>query len=128
VITGAHHSRSQENQMKNTFAKLAPALAAVVFAGCVTHTETVYREVPRVKVEFETERAGRVFYEALSKMPHRNSHESHTEFSIPVVFEHKSDVKTGDSETFNEAVHQCDTNQDGIISEKEADIFAAQRK
>ncbi len=118
----------KEKPMKFNSIKLATVFGSLMVAGCVTHTETVYRDVPRVKVEFETERAGRIFYEAFSKLPKHNNRESHTELSIPVIFEHKSDVRSSDSEAFNDAVQRCDTNQDGKISETEAEIFAAQKR
>src|SRR5208282_6351377 len=61
--------------------------AALCLAGCIDHSETTYRDVERVKVQFETEKAGRIFYEALSKMPFEGRVESHTEVSIPVIFD-----------------------------------------
>ena len=114
--------------MKSSSALTAISLCALFAAGCITHKETVYRDVPRAKVEFENEKAGRTFYEALSKMPRKNRSESHTKFSIPVVLDHSETVVTGDNEIFNDAVHRCDTNQDGKITGQEADIFAAQFK
>src|ERR1022692_1649493 len=105
---------------------LAIGAAAFCLAGCIDHSETTYREVERVKVQFETEKAGRIFYEALSKMRYEGRVESHTEVSIPVVFDNKYTVKGGESEKFNEAVRRCDTNKDGIITEVEAEIFASQ--
>ena len=110
------------------FRLLLVPLCAALFVGCISNHETVYREVPRAKVEFESEKAGRVFYEALSKLKYHNGRESHTEFSIPVVFDHSRTVKTGEDEKFNEAVRRCDGNQDGKISEQEAAIFADQVK
>jgi hypothetical protein len=100
--------------------------AVLCLAGCIEHSETTYRDVERVKVRFESERAGRLFYEALSKMPFHDRVESHTEVSIPVVFDNKCTVKTGENEKFNEAVRRCDANQDGVITEVEAEIFASQ--
>lgn len=93
--------------------------------GCISHSETIYRDAERVKVQFETEKAGRVFYEALSKMPFEGRGESHTEVSIPIVFDNKSTVKSGENERSNEAVRRCDTNKDGVITESEAEIFAS---
>ena len=46
------------------------------------------------------------------------------QIEIPVVFEHKQRVVTGEGERFNRAVADCDTNKDGAISEVEARIFA----
>jgi hypothetical protein len=111
-----------------TFLSLAlVAFSAALFvAGCIDHSETIYRDPERVKVQFENEKAGRIFYEALSKMPFHPTTESHTEVSIPVVFENKCTIKSGENEKFNEAVRRCDTNKDGMITETEATIFASQ--
>ena len=98
-------------------------------AGCISHNETVYRETQRVKVEFESDAAARVFYETLSKMPGpKNTSESTTEVAIPVIFEHKQRVVAGPNTAFNQAVSLCDTNQDGRITEAEARIFAEQQE
>jgi hypothetical protein len=102
------------------------AAAAVFLAGCINHSETTYRDVERVKVQFENEKSGRLFYEALSKMHFESGSESHTEVSIPLVFHNNDTVKTGENGKFNEAVRRCDTNRDGIITETEAEIFAGQ--
>ncbi len=101
---------------------------AVLAAGCIHHKETVYRDVERAKVEFENDAAGRMFYEALSKAPkHRGERESKTDINIPIVFSHSTETVTGENVAFNEAVKDCDTNQDGKISETEARIFAERR-
>lgn len=96
---------------------------ALCLAGCIHHSETTYRDVERVKVQFESEKAAQIFYDALKRMPFESHNESHTEVSIPVVFENKDTVKSGDDEKFNEAVRRCDTNKDGVITEAEAQIF-----
>lgn len=104
---------------------LAAALAALLTAGCIHTEETVYRDVSRVPVEFENETAGRIFYEALSRLPrNHNRQESKTEVSIPVVFGHSQRVVRGENAAFNEAVGRCDTNKDGRITETESRIFA----
>ncbi len=103
-------------------------LLALVLAGCISHEQTVYRDEPRAKVEFENEAAGRIFYEALSKTPaHRGQSESTTRVSIPIVFNHKERVVRGENGAFNTAVRECDTNGDGRITEQEAKIFAETR-
>ncbi|MHB8523350.1 MAG: hypothetical protein ACYDH9_21705 [Limisphaerales bacterium] len=105
------------------------AACGLALPGCITHEETVYRDVERAKVEFENDTAARVFYEALSKAPaSRRRVESRTEVNIPVVFEHRRRVVMGDNAAFNEAVSACDTNRDGRITEPEARIFAARRE
>jgi hypothetical protein len=105
----------------------AAAVAALLLAGCISHQETVYRDEPRAKVEFENDTAGRLFYETLSKSPKTGRHaESNTEVSLPIVFEHKQKVVGGENVAFNDAVRRCDTNADGRITEQEARIFANQ--
>ena len=105
---------------------LALALAALN-TGCISTEQTVYQDQERVKVEFENDTAGRLFYEALSKQQSRRGRsESKTEVSIPVVFDHKRRVVEGESVAFNRAVRRCDTNGDGRITELEARIFAEQ--
>src|ERR1051326_987275 len=100
---------------------------AMLSSGCISTEQTVYQDQERLKVEFENDTAGRLFYEALSKMQSRHGRsESRTQISIPVVFEHKRRVVEGESITFNQAVRRCDTNADGRITELEARIFAEQ--
>ena len=97
---------------------------AAALAGCITHESTVVRDVARTKIEFENDAAARIFYETLSRMPTQTRAESTTEVDIPVVFEHKRHVVTGPNTAFNRAVAECDTNQDGKITEQEAHLFA----
>ena len=100
---------------------------ALLNSACISTERTVYQEPERVKVEFENDAAGRIFYEALSRMQSRHDrNESSTSISIPVVFEHKHRVLEGENMSFNRAVHRCDTNGDGRITEQEARIFAEQ--
>jgi hypothetical protein len=85
----------------------------------------VHRGAERVKVQFENEAAGRIFYEKLSRMPNGEQRESKTEFSIPIIFDYEYKVVMDNNDRFNRAVRECDTNGDGIITETEAKIFAA---
>ena len=123
MLTPKHHfSREAVRRMS----ALALALAALN-TGCISTEQTVYQDQERVKVEFENDTAGRLFYEALSKQQSRSGRsESKTEVSIPVVFDHKRRVVEGESVAFNRAVRRCDTNGDGRITELEARIFAEQ--
>jgi hypothetical protein len=100
---------------------------AALNTACISTEQTVYQDQERVKVEFENDTAGRLFYEALSKMESRRGRsESKTEVSIPVVFDHKRRVIEGENISFNRGVRRCDTNGDGRITEQEARIFAEQ--
>jgi hypothetical protein len=95
--------------------------------GCVSTENTSYRDQPRRKVEFENDVAGKLFYEALSKMQsRRGKSERTTHVSLPIIFDHKERVVEGEGVVFNEAVNRCDTNGDSRITELEARIFADQ--
>lgn len=116
--------------MQTTLKELPLLLAGVVIlSGCISHNETIVRDVERTKIEFESDAAARIFYEALSKAPAARSRaESKTEVSIPIVFDHKQKVVSGPNAAFNDAVAFCDTNKDGKITELEARIYAQQRQ
>lgn len=104
-------------------------LALLAVTGCISHEETVYRDVERARIEFENDTAARVFYEALSHpATSAKPAESRTEVRLPIVFEHKRRVVSGPNAGFNQAVDKCDTNRDGKITEAEARIFAEQRR
>ena len=103
---------------------LLVSLAALCSAGCISTESTNYRDAERLKVSFENDTAGRLFYEALSKSGGRvNRRESKTEVSIPVIFDHKQTTVDGENVVFNDAVRHCDTNGDGKITESEARIY-----
>ena len=109
--------------------KLILALATsllVVGPGCISTHETVYRDVERIKVEFETPAAAGIFYEALNRHSPKQASESRTEVHIPIIFEHTRTEKDSGNTAFNQAVRRCDSNQDGRITEAEARIYADQ--
>jgi len=116
--------------MKIEIERILVALGSVLLlSGCITHEETVYRDVDRNKVEFASDTAARIFYEALSKPPPGGTPtESKTEVDVPVVFHHKRKVVAGPNVRFNEAVAECDTDRDGKITEFEAKVFAEHRE
>ena len=104
-------------------------LAAVVVTGCIHTHETVVHDDSRIPIEFENDVAGRIFYEALSRMPESGKHtEQKSEVSLPIVFSHERKVVRGPNTGFNQAARRCDTNQDGRITESEARIFGASVK
>jgi len=107
---------------------LAGSLVCLLVGGCITHEETVYRDVSRNQVEFESDAAGRIFYEALSKLPPTGRKQESKTLEIPLVFKTDTRVVRGENELFNRAISECDTNRDGKISEKEARIFAERQE
>ena len=101
------------------------AAVSLLLAGCITHKSTVYRDVERARVEFESDAAARLFYETLNKNSAGRKHtESTTSIEIPIIFETERTVVPGRNVEFNEAVAICDSNKDGRITEAEARIFA----
>ena len=104
---------------------LALAVMGMSLCGCITHKSVVYHDVERVKVQFESDAAARLFYETLSRNPtNRRYTESTTTVDIPLVFEHEQKTVPGPNMKFNDAVEICDSNKDGTITELEARIFA----
>jgi hypothetical protein len=104
---------------------LAVSALGLLLSGCITHKSVVYQDVERVKIEFESDAAARLFYETLSKRPVTGPHaESTTTVSIPIVFENEQKTVPGPNVRFNDAVAECDSNKDGKITELEARIFA----
>ena len=112
--------------------QLKPALilslslfALGAFTGCISTTETTYTDVERAKISFASDKAGRVFYEALARAPEgRGRTEKRTEVNLILVeVDHRT--VAGPNKLFNEAVAICDTNKDGVITETEADIFSS---
>jgi len=124
--SGFFKSISMKKISRGTICSIA-GFSALLAAGCITHEQTIYEDVPRQRVEFESDKAARVFYEALSKNPPRRQSESKTEVAIPFVFDHKRRVVPGQNVMFNDGVVICDSNQDGKITETEAQIFADSR-
>ena len=100
------------------------AVAALAGNGCISTESTHYRNAERLKVSFENDAAGRMFYEALSKSRGNTVRsESKTEISLPIIFDHKERTVDGENIQFNAAVRRCDTNGDGKITESEARIY-----
>lgn len=107
--------------------KLLTTVAAAVVAvgaGCISTHETVYRDTERMKVEFENGTAASLFYNKLNQHNDHQSSERKTEVHIPIIFEHTRTEKDSGNSSFNEAVRRCDSNQDGRITEAEAQIFS----
>ena len=100
-------------------------LLIIPLAGCIHSYEKTQSDAERAKVAFESERAGKTFYEALSRVPSsKRSTESKTGVYLVLINVEKETV-SGPNRLFNEAVAACDTNKDGMITEMEAGIFAS---
>jgi hypothetical protein len=106
---------------------LAAGLAVAslsLIPGCLTlysKTEVVRGEEPRRPISFENAQAAEVFQKAMKdKSPCMGG----IDISIPFITLYSKDRQLSDSAFFNECVLRCDTNQDGIITLAEAQIFA----
>lgn len=94
-------------------------------AGCISSRTTAYNDVERVKVSFASEKAGRVFYEALTKVKAKTPREESKSSVNLILIDFERRTVTGPNTFFNESVSRCDTDQNGTITEQEAEIFAA---
>jgi hypothetical protein len=113
--------------MKSYALAVICSVLACALSGCISSRSTSYTDVERAKIAFASERAGRLFYETLSKLPHEEREESKNEVSLILIHLERKTV-TGSNRFFNQAVDRCDTDKDGTITEEEAQIFAASAK
>jgi hypothetical protein len=107
---------------------LSTTLTASVFlatAGCISTHQTVTIDVPRTKVAFANEKAGRLFYETLARATDPRPHEEKRTQVNLILLNIEERTVVGPNRLFNEAVSFCDTNHDGEITETEADIFSS---
>ena len=106
---------------------LAAALLAAAFAtGCMNVTKIKYDDAPRVAVRFATPQAEQTFYDAIlaEHFPTDGYHGSLTLFvSPPFWINHRT--RQSSNVIFNAAAAEADLNHDAVITEDEADAFAA---
>lgn len=101
-------------------------LALVLSTGCISLTifnkvEIVHSDEPRLPVKFETPKAACVFREKFETQPKEIAK---SKIGVPFVNLTCKTVELADSAHFNEEVRKCDTDQNGIITETEAHIYA----
>ena len=102
------------------------AAGALGLSGCICVSETEVADDPRAKVSFESDRAARVFYEALASTPlPGKTVEKRSSVSL-VLVNVDSKTVTGPNRAYNQAVLFCDSDGNGEITEHEAGIFAAE--
>ena len=105
---------------------LIPAILALVIAsGCVTRT-TVKNE-PRQSVHFASQQAAETFYNAYLAFyyPSNKTNSVAVWFGLP-FYQHR-EIST-DNVRFNAAVQLADSDHDGMISDAEAQAYAAKDK
>jgi hypothetical protein len=119
--------QSRGEVVMKSFRVLAASLAAAslsLLPGCLTlysKTEVVRGEEPRRPVTFENVQAAETFYKAVKS---NTTSLGGTDVSVPFITLYSKERHLSDSALFNDCVLRCDTNQDGIITLAEAQIFA----
>ena len=101
---------------------ILPAITALIIAsGCAKLT--VVKNEPRQHAQFASQRAAETFYEAYLathySLPKRNT------FVIYLASPYWRRTVSTDNIKFNAAVKSADANHDGIISDEEAQTYAA---
>ena len=112
--------------MKPSQLLLLPSLLALALAsaGCISVDKTVTSDEPRTTVVFESDRAARLFYEALSRRPGTAGRTEEESSVNLIVISSRHKTVSGPNRAFNDAVAICDANKDGTITEIEATGFA----
>ena len=112
--------------MRRWPAVVASAGVLVLLPGCLTlfsKTEVVRAEETRRPVRFECAQAAETFNKAL-KDKTNDGELGGACFGVPFVTLYARHKKLADNARYNDAVGRCDTDQDGLITQHEADIFA----
>lgn len=109
---------------KQTLLAALGLLALGATSGCISSHEVVYTDPPRTAVAFDTEKAGRVFYETLARTPDSRRRTEHRVEVDLILIDVERRTVAGPNRLFNEAVAFADTDKNGTITEAEAEIFA----
>jgi hypothetical protein len=103
---------------------LLPLLLAL--PGCITifsKTEVLRGDEQRAPIRFESAKAATEFQGQL-QVRQQNNQVSYSHVSVPFITLFERTRTLSDSAFFNEQVHRCDTDQNGLITEQEALVYA----
>jgi hypothetical protein len=108
--------------MNKIYSLIIALAASLALSGCVTVTKL--KDEDRTRVRFANARAAQVFYEAalLPHGPNRNGRGMACIGGWSPISVRTTETK---NVSFNKAVRTADTNRDGLISQSEAEKFAA---
>jgi hypothetical protein len=98
--------------------------ALTLLPGCLTlfsKTEVVRGDEARRPVQFECQQAAETFQTALKR---QNGTLGGCHVGVPFVTVYSRNQQLSESALWNDAVAKCDTDQNGIITLSEANIFA----
>lgn len=109
--------------MNKTHSLILLAISAVL-PSCVSVSKI--KDEDRTKVRFASTRAAQVFYEA-ALLPHGPNQNGHGTVCVGIGVQSPYSVRTKETGNvlFNKAVQTADANHNGLISESEAEKFAA---
>jgi hypothetical protein len=109
--------------MKTTPLILAAVTTSTLLTGCVAVHKVHYKDATRTDVRFESLEASSTFYDALlaKKFPPPGK-DSRILLGQTL---YTSETRPSANVVFNSAVAVADLNQDAIISDAEANLFAA---
>jgi hypothetical protein len=114
----------QITHMNKTHTLIILLAVSAILPGCVTVTKI--KDEDRTKVRFSSTRAAQVFYEA-ALLPHGPNRNGRGSVCVGVGLQSPYSVRTKETGNvfFNKAVHSADANRNGVISQSEAEKFAA---
>jgi len=108
------------------------AVLGLLFSGC-TMSKTTYEDAPLAAVKFESVQASQTFYNAIlagyfpvQEDGSKQSNDYSANLDVPMPLWVKHDTTESYRVIVNEAVAKADVNHDGVITEAEAEAFAAE--
>lgn len=111
--------------MRDTLSRgMGALICGIALTGCITFyskTDIERGDEQRRPVRFENERAGTLFTEELER---RSDVVGEVAIGMPFVTFYERTRRLSDAAFFNEQVRICDTDQDGIITEIEANVYS----
>jgi hypothetical protein len=103
---------------------LMSAAVIALLPGCLTlysKTEIVRDHEARRPIQFESQQVADEFQQAVKR---HDGHVGGTCLGVPFVTIFSRNQQLSDNALWNECVAKCDTNQDGLITAAEVNVFA----
>ncbi|MFT3782264.1 MAG: hypothetical protein QM790_09635 [Nibricoccus sp.] len=116
--------------MPNSKFALALAVASLAaLSGCISSTKTEIVDEPKQTITFESKKAEEDFLSAVerrksvpSRIDQRAPEERSSVWLVVVNVSHRK-ITSGPNRDFNQFVRGCDVDGNGVISEREAEVF-----
>src|SRR3954470_4244333 len=107
--------------MRTKYLIIPTAIVLMSMPGCVTRTTA--KNEPRQSVHFSSEQAVETFYEAYLAISYPSDKQNVVAVWIGLPYTHRK-IST-ENVHFNQAIQLADSDHDGIISDDEAQAYAA---